>query len=100
MTGRSKDPRRTHAWRKVAAKVLARADACALCGLPLVPDAPPRSRWSSSVDHIVPVSAGGPWFDEHNLRASHYGCNSRKGGVKTRPATPTTTTIYTRSRNW
>ena len=95
-----RDPRRTYAWRKVAAKVLARADACALCGLPLVPDAPARSRWSSSVDHIVPVSAGGPWFDDHNLRACHYGCNARKGGVRKARPDRTTFPLVRASRQW
>lgn len=42
----------------------------------------PTLRWpnprSASVDHVVPVSAGGADTDD-NLRATHWGCNEAKG---------------------
>jgi hypothetical protein len=55
--------------------------------LPLCPNAPPRSRWSTSVDHVYPLAdldlnsaegralATNPAF----LVAAHTGCNSRRG---------------------
>lgn len=51
---------------------------CQLCGTPVDFDAPGRSRWAPSIDHIVPLSRGG----EHsyaNVQLAHFGCNSRKG---------------------
>jgi 5-methylcytosine-specific restriction endonuclease McrA len=55
-------------------------DCCELCGEPIDFDAPPRSRRSVSVDHIIPVHAGGqqlPPIDE--VRLAHIGCNARRG---------------------
>lgn len=55
-------------------------DACELCGRPIDFNAPARSSRSSSVDHVVPIHAGGvelPPLEE--LRLVHYGCNSRRG---------------------
>jgi hypothetical protein len=65
----------------LAKRLIADAHVCAICGHPLVPDAPPRSRWSSSVDHIMPLELGGSPFDEHNLRVTHLGCNSSAGAA-------------------
>ena len=79
--------RQTGAWRKARARVLTDATACHICGGPLDFDAPPRSRFAPSVDHIAPLSLTrqlGPEehrrmaFDPHNLRPAHYGCNSRR----------------------
>jgi 5-methylcytosine-specific restriction endonuclease McrA len=69
-------------------EVLRDATHCAICGLPLDFDAPARSRWSPSVDHIIPVSKTKGWDDETRkrlaedpqyMRPAHYGCNSRRG---------------------
>lgn len=74
-----RSPGRTgHRWRQVRSAVLAAASHCAECGLPLRPDAPPRSRWSSSVDHIVKLEHGGAPLDPRNLQAVHLGCNTAK----------------------
>ena len=76
------------AWRAVSARVLRDASVCWLCGLPLDFDAPARSRWSPSVDHVLSLSAMRGFdegtqrrlaLDPANLRAAHYGCNSRRG---------------------
>lgn len=75
------DVRGSAKWKRVRAVVLRQATHCAVCGLALVPDARPRSRWSSSVDHIVPLERGGAPFDLGNLRAVHLGCNARLGAV-------------------
>lgn len=76
------------AWRRVSAQVLRESTVCHLCGLPLDFDAPSRSRWSPSVDHLLPLSAMREFddvtqrrmaLDPANLRAAHYGCNSKRG---------------------
>lgn len=84
MTKTAKRPRGA-AWRAHVAELMpalrARADdACELCGGPIDFDATPRSRRSASVDHVVPLHAGGaelPPLDE--LRLVHYGCNAQRG---------------------
>ena len=76
---------RGHAWqvhiRRLMPQLRARADdLCELCGAPLDFDAPARSRRAPSVDHVVPLHAGGnplPPLDE--LRLVHVGCNARRG---------------------
>ena len=76
------DVRKTYAWQLLRARVIARAknlDEPCGCGLPIDWDAPPRSRWSPSVDHIHSIKHGGPPLDMHNLRVAHFGCNSRRG---------------------
>lgn len=76
------------AWRRASARVLKDATVCWLCGLPLDFDAPARSRWSPSVDHVLPLDAikffdaatqRSMALDPANLRAAHYGCNSKRG---------------------
>jgi 5-methylcytosine-specific restriction endonuclease McrA len=80
------DPRRTPQWRRVRAQIIAASRICGLCGRPLCPDAPPRTRWSTTVDHRIPLRMGGAPFDTANLRAAHLRCNvmaenrSRRGG--------------------
>jgi 5-methylcytosine-specific restriction endonuclease McrA len=85
---------RDYSFRKVRDRVLAGAQVCELCGLPLDHNAEPRSRWAPSVDHVLPVSrtVGLPEFvrqrlalDPENLRVSHYGCNSKRGNRRHRP---------------
>lgn len=74
--------------------ILANATHCAICGGPLNPDAPPRTPWSSTVDHQQPRSRGGDHFDPANLRAAHLKCNSSRGdGTRKRPQPA-------RSRRW
>jgi 5-methylcytosine-specific restriction endonuclease McrA len=80
------NPLGTKRWRRIRAQVLETAQDCALCGLPLNFDAKPASRWSPSVDHIIPLSLGGDPFDDRNLRATHHGCNSSRGnGTRQQP---------------
>ena len=74
------------AWARARKAVLEHATHCAICGRPLNPDAPPRTKWSSSVDHIDPLSRGGDPLALDRLRPAHYGCNSRRGdGTKRKP---------------
>jgi hypothetical protein len=81
-------------WERVRKQVLASAHLCALCGRELRFDAPPRSRWSPSVDHILPIShmrnldpatQARLALDPQGLRAVHYGCNARRGTGRTPP---------------
>jgi len=72
------DPIRTYRWQQLAKRVLAEEPLCYLCGLPIDHEAPPRSRYSPSVDHVIPLAAGGPAYDRANLRAAHFGHNSSK----------------------
>lgn len=70
-------------WKRLRARRLDAArrvnEPCAACGQPLDFDAPPRTRWSASVDHALPRANGGGVFDWRNLQPMHYGCNARKG---------------------
>lgn len=59
--------------------------ACWLCGKPIDWDAPKRSRWAPSVDHVVPRSKGGSLFARSNAELAHYGCNSKRGNRAPRP---------------
>lgn len=51
---------------------------CYLCELPVARYADGRSPWAPSLDHVVPLVAGGPHCDE-NLRLAHLRCNLVKG---------------------
>ena len=56
-------------WRKVRAQVLERdGHRCQI-------KAPGCLGIANEVDHIQPVSMGGEWYDEENLRASCQPCN-------------------------
>jgi 5-methylcytosine-specific restriction endonuclease McrA len=75
------------AWNRVRKQVLANSSVCWLCGKQIDPDAPPRSRLSASVDHVIPLSLMRNWdpeeqkraaLDPSNLRAAHFGCNSAR----------------------
>lgn len=77
MVGPAKnDPRRSWAWRKLRARVLARATFCHLCGGPIAPGQPVE------LDHRVPVKRGGPSI-EANVAPAHRTCNRRKGAKST-----------------
>jgi 5-methylcytosine-specific restriction endonuclease McrA len=73
------DPRKTYAWQQVCKQVLRPGSICAICFDPIDFNAKPRTRWSGSVDHIVPIVHGGSPLDLSNVRAAHYGCNSSRG---------------------
>ncbi len=73
------DPRSTSRWNTLRLRLCGQAQDCDHCGGPLDHQAPGRSRYAPSLDHIVPVSRGGDWYDEANLRVVHFGCNSSLG---------------------
>lgn len=50
---------------------------CRLCGDPVQRDAPPKSKWSASLDHVVPLARGGAHSYE-NTQCTHLWCNQKK----------------------
>ena len=68
----ARKPQYAGPWRKVRAKVLERdAHRCQIRGAGCLQHA-------TEVDHILPVSMGGPWWDEDNLRAACRNCNQAR----------------------
>jgi len=51
---------------------------CQLCGLPVLPDKPPLHPRYPTLDHIVPLSLGGP-HSRANVQCACRGCNIAKG---------------------
>jgi hypothetical protein len=83
-----------YAWAKLRERLLRDAQVCHLCGRALDHDAPPRSPWSPSLDHIISVKATRTLdpatrerlrLDPANLRPVHYRCNSARGAGRVRP---------------
>jgi 5-methylcytosine-specific restriction endonuclease McrA len=56
-------------WRRIREEILKDSPPCYLCGLP----------GADSVDHVLPISLGGPPLDPDNLRPAHIRCNSKRG---------------------
>lgn len=56
----------TH-WKRMRAMVMAKGPACVECGHP-----------GQQVDHIVPVSKGGAFYDAANLQVLCHSCHSKK----------------------
>ena len=78
-------------WERARQLVLDSSNICHICGKPVNPDAPPRSRYYPSVDHLLPIHAmRGLSLEEQtrlsldpaNLAVAHFGCNS---GRRERP---------------
>jgi len=60
---------RSGTWKRVRLRVLERDGwTCQVRG-------PKCKVTADEVDHIVPVSKGGSWYDDHNLRAACKPCN-------------------------
>ncbi len=69
-------------WRRLVALVRSEEPNCWLCGQPIDHTAKPRSRWSFSVDHIIPVDERPDLiYERSNVHAAHYGCNSSRGAT-------------------
>lgn len=81
------------AYNALVRQVRNEEDTCWLCGRPIDYDAPPRTRWSFSLDHVIPRSKNGLAFDRDNAHAAHYGCNSARGNRDPKPPLIT-------SRDW
>lgn len=52
-------------------------DSCAICSRPVDMSLPYPDQMSSSVDHVIPLAAGGPNTPE-NCALAHLGCNIKK----------------------
>ena len=63
------DPRVTVPWRQLRRRILDADDTCHICHHP----------GSDTVDHLIPIAAGGDPLDPDNLAPAHRVCNSRKG---------------------
>ncbi|MCC9712063.1 HNH endonuclease [Streptomyces sp. MNU76] len=50
---------------------------CQICGKKVRRDVDPRHRLAPSVDHVIPLAAGGV-HSNANAQCAHYGCNSSK----------------------
>lgn len=71
--------RATWQWKKLTRQVCVPGSICYLCGRPILFG---LRRWhprGPSLDHIVPLEAGGAPFDLGNVRPACFGCNSAKG---------------------
>lgn len=88
-------------WDQARRVVLAYAEVCAICGDPLIPEAAPRSRMHTEVDHRLSLKSlrhlplelqRQMALDPTNLQASHKCCNVRKG-ARRGPRRP-------QSQNW
>lgn len=71
-------------WRRIRQEILQRDNyRCQIKGPGCRGDA-------TEVDHITPISLGGPWYDHENLRASCKRCNLERNRKRT----------ITPSRSW
>ena len=50
---------------------------------------------ATCVDHITPVSWGGGWYDDTNLRAACHNCNTALGALAQKHAPPKKTSSST-----
>ena len=85
------NPRRANGnlRNKIRARIKARGDVCALCGMPIDYNLPAGDPWSYEVDEIIPVSRGGDPLDINNCQPAHRICNQRKGnGARARVPLP------------
>lgn len=51
---------------------------CGICSTPVNMLLRRPDRWSPTIDHVVPIAAGGD-DTRANVQLAHFGCNSRKG---------------------
>lgn len=74
-------------WREFRTQVLATYQPiCHICGKSIDLTLPGTHRLGPTVDHLVPRSRGGSWFDINNCRPAHLSCNSGKGNRQSGPA--------------
>ncbi len=72
-------PRTHRKWRELRERVYAEETHCWICKRYVDQTLPPRTRWSRSVDHVIPLAQGGAEFDRANVRLAHFGHNSARG---------------------
>ena len=68
----ARKPEYSGPWRRIRQQILARDNhTCQI-------QAPGCTTHATQVDHIVPTSQGGAWWDGSNLRASCHRCNNQR----------------------
>ncbi|MGC5245405.1 HNH endonuclease [Gordonia sp. DT219] len=81
--GQTEWSRQASRRRRIRDRYLARARNtgldCAFCHQPIDPNAPHLDPGELTIDHIVPLSAGGAPFDASNLAPAHRHCNRQAG---------------------
>lgn len=67
-------------WAAARKRAIASKDhVCAICHKPIDMEALPFTPMSVEVDHIVPRSRGGAYYELDNLQLTHTQCNRKKG---------------------
>ena len=66
-------------FERAKAIIKANATHCHKCGGTLCPEARWPNRWSTSIDHIIPLRMGGHPLNMNNLAAAHLHCNVKEG---------------------
>lgn len=79
MTRRSNTRRGGRPYRTMAARLKREARVCWICGLPIDPELKSPHPLSFSVDHLAPVSMGGPIAEGRNALPAHRLCNMKRG---------------------
>lgn len=83
MTAPTRQPRskgRTgRPFRRLRDRLKASGAPCWVCGQPIDVTLPWWNPWSFSVDHIVPLVAGGAPLAAENVASAHRRCNQLRG---------------------
>ena len=66
------------AYERNRKTVLAQAEVCAICGMPINKRLKFPDPMSATVDHIIPIARGGHPSDIDNLQLAHWCCNRAK----------------------
>lgn len=67
-------------WRATRERAIASLDPiCGICHKWIDITAPMHTPLAVEVDHIVPRSRGGAWYELSNLQLTHHTCNRKKG---------------------
>jgi 5-methylcytosine-specific restriction endonuclease McrA len=67
------------AWKRLCKQVFSEETVCWLCFGAIDWNAPPRTPFSKSVDHVLPVETHPELaLVRSNLHLAHFGCNSRR----------------------
>lgn len=51
---------------------------CHLCGKMIDPKVSPDHGWGATIDHVIPLSAGGSRWKSSNMRLAHRKCNNSR----------------------
>ncbi|MEU0001957.1 HNH endonuclease [Streptomyces microflavus] len=86
------NPRNGRPYRRLVATVKALGHPCWLCGHNIRYDitGPEAAKHplAFTLDHLVPLSRGGPLLDPANARSAHRRCNSARGNRATTAKRP------------